>query len=202
MKPAALMVDVDGVVVRPANPSGWSADIEQDLGIRAALLQSHFFQAHWDDVVHGRAELRERLDVFLADVAPQVSSDRFIRYWFERDAELDADLLTGLAAVRSTGVALHLATVQEHERAAWLWNNLRLRDHFDAMHYAAELGVSKPSQAFYEAVEHRTGLRGPAIAFIDDSERNVRAAGERGWQAALWTPGASLDALLPSLTLR
>lgn len=194
------MVDVDGVVVRPANPLGWSADIERDLGIPAAALQSRFFQPHWEDVIHGRAGLRERLDIVLAEIAPQVGSEQFIRYWFEGDAELDARLLTQLAAVRATGVALHLATVQEHERAAYLWNDLGLRDHFDDMHYAANLGASKPSQAFYAAVEQRVGVRGPAIAFIDDSERNVQAARERGWQAALWTSGASLDTLLPELT--
>ncbi len=194
------MVDVDGVVVRPTNPLGWSVDIERDLGIPAAALQSRFFQVHWDDVIHGRAGLRKRLDAVLAEIAPHVSCEQFIHYWFQGDAELDARLLTQLAAIRATGVALHLATVQEHERAAYLWNDLGLRDHFDDMHYAANLGASKPSQAFYEAVERRVGLRGSAIAFIDDSERNVQAARERGWQAALWTSGASLDTLLPQLT--
>ena len=199
MTPAILMVDVDGVVVRPANPLGWSADIERDLGIPAAALQSRFFQVHWADVAHGRAGLRERLGVVLAEIAPHVSCETLIRYWFEGDAELDVSLLAQIAAVRATGVAVHLATVQEHERAAWLWNDLGLGDHFDDMHYAANLGASKPSQAFYSAVEQRVGLRGPAIAFIDDSERNVHAARERGWQAALWTSGASLEALLPAL---
>ena len=165
----------------------------------AALLQSRFFQVHWDDVVHSRAGLRDKLTSVLGNIAPHVGCEQLIRYWFEEDAELDAALLAQLAAVRSTGVALHLATVQEHERAAWLWNALGLRERFDAIHYAADLGVSKPSQAFYQAVEDRVGLRGPAIAFIDDSERNVRPADEGGWQAALWTPGASLDARLPGI---
>lgn len=199
MKPAILMVDVDGVIVRPINPLGWSAEIERDLGIPAAVLQSRFFHLHWDDIVHGRAALRERLAIALAEIAPQVSCEQLIRYWFKGDSELDTGLLAQLEALRATGVTLHLATVQEHERAAYLWNDLGLRDHFDVMHYAASLGVSKPSQGFYEAVERRVGLHGTAIAFIDDSERNVRAARERGWQAALWTPGASLDALFPEL---
>ncbi|ADL00408.1 HAD family hydrolase [Brevundimonas subvibrioides] len=199
MKPAILMVDVDGVVVRPANPLGWSAEIERDLGIPAAALQSRFFQVHWADVIHGRAGLRERLAGVLAEIAPHVSCETLIRYWFHGDAELDANLLTQIATVRATGVAVHLATVQEHERAAWLWNDLGLRDHFDDMHYAADLGASKPSQAFYAAVEQRVGRRGSAIAFVDDSERNVQAARERGWQAALWTSGASLPTLLPAL---
>ncbi|MGV3578775.1 hypothetical protein [Brevundimonas sp.] len=40
--------------------------------------------------------------------------------------------------------------------AAWLWKDLGLRERFDAIHYAADLGV-KPSRAFYEAVEDRGG---------------------------------------------
>lgn len=199
MQPTVLMVDVDGVIVRPSNPLGWSADIERDLGIPPAELQARFFRPHWDDVVHGRAPLRQRLALALAEIAPGVSCDRLIRYWFEADSRLDAELLAQLAAVRATGVELHLATVQEHERAAYLWNEMGLRAHFDHMHYAAALGVSKPSQEFYEAVERRVGLPPSAIAFIDDSDRNVKAALERGWQAALWTSGASLNALFPEL---
>ncbi len=61
MRPAVLMVDVDGVVVRHPDPSGWSGRIEEDLGIPRRALQARFFEPCWDDVVHGRASLRERL---------------------------------------------------------------------------------------------------------------------------------------------
>ncbi|MNE19505.1 Phosphoglycolate phosphatase [compost metagenome] len=200
MKPAVLMVDVDGVVIRHPDPSGWSARIEEELGVPRLALQARFFKTCWDDVVHGRAALRDRLAPVLAEIAPHVSCDQLISYWFEGDAHLDAALLTQLAEVRGAGVSLHLATVQEHERASYLWNRLRLRDLFDDMHYAAQLGVSKPSQDFYAAVEQRVALPASAIAFIDDTERNVEAARARGWRAALWTPGATLSSLIPELT--
>ena len=150
--------------------------------------------------VHGRATLRDRLAPALADVAPHVSCDQLIRYWFEGDAHLDEALLLQLAEVRASGVPLHLATVQEHERASYLWDTLKLRDRFDDIHYAAQLGVSKPSQDFYAAVEQRVGLPASAIAFIDDTEKNVEAARARGWNAALWTPGATLNTLIPELS--
>ncbi|MNT98964.1 D-glucose-1-phosphatase [compost metagenome] len=67
------------------------------------------------------------------------------------------------------------------------------------MHYAAQLGVSKPSSDFYAAVEQRVALPASAIAFIDDNEKNVEAARARGWSAALWTPGATLSTLIPEL---
>ncbi len=200
MKPTVLMVDVDGVVVRHPDPSGWSARIEEDLGVSRQALQDRFFKPWWDEVVHGRATLRDRLAPALADVAPHVSCDQLIRYWFEGDAHLDEALLLQLAEVRTSGVPLHLATVQEHERASYLWDTLKLRDRFDDIHYAAQLGVSKPSQDFYAAVEQRVSLPASAIAFIDDTEKNVEAARARGWNAALWTPGGTLSTLIPELS--
>lgn len=64
---------------------------------------------------------------------------------------------------------LHLATVQEHERAAYLWNQLALKDSFDSMQYAAALGCSKPDHAFYRAVEVAGQIPPAAIFFIDDN---------------------------------
>ena len=49
-------------------------------------------------------------------------------------------------------------------------------------------------------MEERVSLPASAIAFIDDNEENVEAARARGWNAALWTPGATLSALIPELT--
>src|SRR5688500_3814784 len=133
------MVDVDGVVVMP-QPGGWGVDMERDLGLSMATLQAHFFKPHWDDIANGRARLHERLSRFLADHAPHLTSRRLAAYWFAKDARLDHRLLADLAALRAAGVAVHLATVQEHERAAYLWDALGLRDCFEAIHYSADLG--------------------------------------------------------------
>jgi putative hydrolase of the HAD superfamily len=67
------------------------------------------------------------------------------------------------------------------------------------MHYAADLGCAKPSAAFYDAIEARTGFSGAQIAFIDDKAGNVDAALACGWRAAVWTRRSSLRALIPDL---
>ena len=90
-------------------------------------------------------------------------------------------------ALRADGVALHLATVQEHERAAYLWNEMGLKDRFDAIHYAADLGHAKPAPGFYAEIEARTGFAPGDIFFIDDKAENVEAARARGWRAQVWT---------------
>ena len=193
----ALMVDVDGVVARRADGRRWDADIEADLGVRADDLQRAFFQAHFADVVLGRAPLRERLSLALAQIAPHLSAGTVIDYWFAKDGELDGVLLDDLAQLRrATGLRMDLATVQEHQRAAYLWTTLRLSERFDAIHYAADLGCAKPDAAFFGAIVERTRFAPDELLLIDDSPRNVDGAQAAGWNAALWTGAKSLGAVL------
>lgn len=186
MRFKALMVDVDGVVIVHPDPKGWATHLERDLGLSPALLQSAFFTPHWPEIILGRARLRDRLTPVLAEIAPRLSTDELIRYWFENDAHLDQNLLAQLASIRAEGVTLHLATVQEHERARFIWEELALKQHFDAMHYAAELGWAKPAGKFFRAAAERSGFAPDAIFFIDDKQANVDAARGEGWSAAVW----------------
>jgi putative hydrolase of the HAD superfamily len=192
----ALMVDVDGVLVVHPDPLGWSVNLERDLGVSVERLREAFFTPHFGDVVHGRASLPDRLKPVLAEIAPQVSVETLVSYWFEQDAHINDKLLAELSQVRRQGLQLHLATVQEHLRAEYLWSTLGLRDHFDAIHYAADLGWAKPADEFFAEIERRTGFSGSDLFFIDDKAANVEAAHRRGWLAALWTGEASLTDLM------
>jgi putative hydrolase of the HAD superfamily len=89
--------------------------------------------------------------------------------------------------------------VQEHERARHLCETLALKERFDAMHYAADLGCAKPAAAFLEAIETRIGLSGAQIAFIDDKAANVDAALARGWRAEVWTGRSTGRDVFPGL---
>ena len=182
----ALMVDVDGVLITP-RLGGWAADLETDLGVSKADLAEQFFAVHWEDVVLGNAGLHERLGPVLARIAPGVSSHQLAAYWFAKDSVLDYQLLDDLALVRARGVQVHLATVQEHERAAYLWDRLEFRGQFDAMHYAADLGAKKSDPEFYAAVEARTGFAPADLVLLDDTLANVEAARAAGWGGVHWT---------------
>ncbi|KFC74771.1 Haloacid dehalogenase superfamily protein, subfamily IA, variant 3 with third motif having DD or ED [Bosea sp. LC85] len=196
MRFKALMVDVDGVLIVHPDPKGWSANLERDLGLSRETLQAEFFTQHWSDIIHGRADLHARLGPALAKMGATVSADTLVRYWFERDAHIDQDLLGQLAELRERGLVLHLATVQEHERARYLWHTLGFERHFDAIHYAAALGWAKPAQGFFAAIEARTGFQPHELFFIDDAPANVEAAIARGWSAAVWNRRERLADLL------
>ena len=194
-----LMVDVDGVLLVHPHPAGWSASLERDLGLSATTLQEEFFTPHFGDIIHGRAALRERLEPVLRKIAPHLNADVFMAYWFEQDFHPDERLLADLAEVRAGGVPVHLATVQEHERANYLWRARGWSERFDAIHYAADLGWAKPAREFFTAIEARTGLVPSEIAFIDDKPATVEAARACGWRAEVWTGRQSLRELIPGL---
>lgn len=192
----AIMLDVDGVLVRHPDPRGWSVALEDDLGIAPAMLQDAFFAVHWDDIIHGRASLRERLEPVLRTIAPTVPYATLVAYWFGHDAHLDTSLLSEVDAIRAGGTPVHLATVQEHERARFLWEDLDFRSRFDGLHYAADLGCAKPDARFYRSIEARTGFRPDALFFVDDKIANVAAAIACGWAAAHWTGRETLHAAI------
>ena len=192
----ALMVDVDGVIVVHPHPLGWSVNLERDLGLAREILQSAFFEPLFMDVLLGRLALRDSLAPVLQQIAPHLTCDQLIQYWFEHDSNLNHDLLRQLGGVRLRGLKLHLATVQEHERAHFLWHKLGLKGLFDAMHYAADIGWAKPTPAFFAEAERRSGFRPDEIFFIDDKIENIEAGRNRGWLAEVWTGDQQLDDLL------
>jgi putative hydrolase of the HAD superfamily len=196
----AVMVDVDGVLIVHPDAGGWSTHLERDLGLPSAQLQAEFFKPHWDDVIHGRASLRDRLAPALKIIAAHLSVDALIDYWFRNDAHVNKDLLAELATIRAEGIQIHLATVQEHERARFLWEDLDFRSSFDGLHYAADLSCSKPDAKFYKQIESRTGFDPQDLFFIDDKIANVEGALACGWAAALWTGNNRLRSLMRQAT--
>ncbi len=197
-----LMVDVDGVLVhgRPADGLPLFTYLERDLGLPAPLLQQEFFKPYWVGIVTGQEPIEPRLTEVLGRIAPHLSAQTLLDYWFENDSRLDRQLLDDLADLREKGTRLYLATNQEHQRAAYLRDVLGLGTHFDGMFYSAALGVRKPSADFYRLVTEAVGIEPAAIGFIDDAEENITAAGEFGWKAQHWTPASRLADAIDAFT--
>lgn len=200
----ALLLDVDGVLVRgrPTDGRYWSTSLADDLGIAGETLQREFFAPHWADVLTGRADLEERLGPVLARVAPHLTVDRLVDYWFAQDARLDHRLLDRIAGPRDGGLAVHLATNQEHRRARHLMEALDLSAHVDGIFHSAALGCRKPEAAFFAAVAKRLAMQPEQLLLVDDTPENIRAAADVGWDTVHWTDTpeswAALDARLAS----
>lgn len=182
---AVLVLDCDGVVVKGHAEGGrWDKHLMRDLGLDTQKLQTLFFQPHWKAISLGEVPMME----VLAHVWPQLgcaeTPETFVDYWFANDATLNDDVLAQVEAWRDAGGKAYLGTVQEHNRAAYLWDTLGLSRHFDAIHYSAALGAWKPDAAFYERLHAQLPVTSPGeVIFLDDVLRNVEAANAFGWRA-------------------
>ena len=197
------MLDVDGVLVdgRPEDGRHWQTSLEEDFGFTPDALHEAFFAPHWDGIVLGRAGLTECVTTALQELAPQVDPSAFVSYWFEKDSRVATAFLPELARVRSQGIRVYLATNQEHLRAAYLMDTLRLAEHVDGIFYSARLGVKKPDAEFFARVQAAVALSGEEMLLVDDSSQNVEAAIEAGWHAHHWMKHSSPDLVCSLLDL-
>lgn len=198
-----IMLDVDGVLVtgRPQDGAHLFTDLEKDLGINVELLQRAFFKLHWPAIVTGQKPLLPVLTEVLAKVAPTVTAERLIAYWFLNDSRLDLVVLEAVAKLRAAGARVYLATNQEHMRAHYLMTNLGLKDRVDGMCYSASFGYRKPSREFFAKATEAVAVAPEAIVLIDDTEANVLAARAFGWKAVHWKPGMAVATELSAIAL-
>lgn len=195
---AVLVLDCDGVVVRGHAEGGrWDKNLERDLGLAPQKLQTHFFQPHWKTISLGEAPMMDVLERIWPQLGCAETPETLVDYWFANDATLDEDVLAQVDAWRDAGGKAYLGTVQEHNRAAYLWDTLGLSRHFDAIHYSAALGAWKPDAAFFERLHAQLPVTAPGdVIFLDDVIRNVDAAKAFGWQAHHFTSAEDLRRVL------
>jgi putative hydrolase of the HAD superfamily len=197
-----LVLDCDGVVVRGHAAGGrWDQNLTRDLGLDTKTLQEHFFKPHWKSISLGEVPMMEVLARVWPDLKCAASPQTFVDYWFANDATLDTDVLAEIDTWRAAGGKAYLGTVQEHNRAHYLWNDLGLSRHFDAIHYSAALGAWKPEAAFFERLQAKLPDVAPGeVVFLDDVLANVDAANAFGWRASQFRSVEDLRTALRSST--
>jgi putative hydrolase of the HAD superfamily len=189
-----LMLDVDGVLVtgRPNDGRPWYTDLKSDLGVDPDWLRRIFFGTVWSEIVEGRRDMLPCLQACLDTGGFTINAQTLTDYWFAMDSRIDQALLADCLTLRREGIAIYLATNQEHLRAHYLMNNMELQASFDGIIYSAQLGVSKPQSEFYTKAAYHVGFEASSILLVDDTMANVVAARDAGWQGVHWDKRASL----------
>jgi putative hydrolase of the HAD superfamily len=195
-----IFFDVDGVIIdgwhsKPERRKPWDATIEQDLGVNREAFQRAFFTPPRRGVdslmsacVRGEGDLKEILAELLPTLGYRGSVDAFVEYWFVKDSNINQDVLEIVRRLRKCEeVELYLATGQEHYRAAYLWNDLGLKEIFSDIFYSARLGVPKHQAGFFDKINAHLDISpSERPLFFDDSERVVTAARAAGWAAHIF----------------
>ncbi|MER7676817.1 HAD-IA family hydrolase [Streptomyces sp. NPDC096934] len=186
-KICVLALDIDGVLVHPNERFAggpWDSRIQEDLGIDPVALGQKFFRVHWPEIIIGKRDLRETLDLVLPDLNPEITTAEFMNYWFRHDAHIDEGVVAELRTWKQRTNGLLIAvTNQEKYRVAYLIDELGLGEFFDQLIWSGDIGITKSSPDFYEKAIAKVGCDPHCVWFFDDDERNVAVASEAGWHA-------------------
>ncbi len=174
---AAVLFDADGVIQQ--TPVGWWeawAEICPD-SHRVDEFREDLFMAE-----RPFATLASGFEEAVAGVldrwgCPERLADT-LAMWEQLDPEPAS--LEIVRAAREGGSVVALATNQQHVRARYMRTTLGYERLFDHLFFSCEMGVSKPSAAYFMAIAERLGVTPRDLLFIDDSVANCEAAAAAG----------------------
>ncbi|MEY2473730.1 MAG: putative hydrolase of the superfamily [Actinomycetota bacterium] len=175
-----IALDVDGVLIDPTRGGAghWLEVVGPRFGVTADDM-APFFRGAFRDVTSGRRTVEDALADHFASRG--VDHLAFLDAWLDEDAHPNDEVVKAAEEWARRGVAIVLATTQEHRRVdrlrALFGDRLQLAD----VLYSADLGAAKPDPEFFRRADARLG--GRRVVFVDDMVANVEAARVHGWTA-------------------
>lgn len=176
--PKALLVDLDGVLRRwdPAVAAG----VEESYGLGPGALLGTAMQ--WDlrraacsgEIDHARwmSLVVDRLADATGDAERAAAA---VARWQAYRGEVDLEVLGLIRDVRAAGLPVGLATnatdLLDGDLAA-----LGLAGEFDVVVNSSVIKIHKPAPEFFTRACEAVDVAAPWVMFVDDEDRNVRAA--------------------------
>ena len=178
-----IIFDVDGVVIQGKL---FAAEVAiQKFGLNQALIKI-FFTQKWKECVEGRSCLKELLSYELPKWGFRGSVEEYMEFWFQTESSLDKEVLELVSELKKKGIRCHLGSNQEKFRANFLCEILGLKNYFEMSFFSGLMGVSKPSEQFYQIVQNTLQASATEIMLIDDRVENIEGAMKAGWKTLLW----------------
>ena len=196
-RPTALLIDFDGVLRR--HDPAVAAAIETRHGLEPGAILAAGLE--WDrqlPAITGQIKREE----WLASIAGALHVDEaVVLEWDEYRGEIVPEVLRFVRDVRQAGMKVGLATNAMDDLADVLALH-GLSAQFDAVANSSEIGVHKPAPGYFRAACALGGAHPKQCLFIDDTDRNIRAARAAGLSAYRYTPGDDLTYARKALGLQ
>jgi putative hydrolase of the HAD superfamily len=178
----AVIYDGDGMVI---NSEVFYLQVLKEFGSKAEVLND-FYANEFQLCLIGKADLKEELVPYLIKLGWSKGVDEFVKYWFECEEKVDANILSSIIKIKSKGIKCYLASNQEKYRTEFVLGRLEFETVFDKIFFSSQIGYLKPQAEFFEYIDHELeslGIAKDEILFWDDREKNVSIAREYGFQA-------------------
>jgi putative hydrolase of the HAD superfamily len=196
-RPTALLIDFDGVLRR--HDPAVAAAIETRHGLEPGAILAAGLE--WDrqlPAITGEIKREE----WLESIAEALHVDASVVLEWDADkGEIVPEVLQFVKDVRKAGMKVGLATNAMDDLADVLALH-GITKQFDAVANSSEIGVHKPAPGYFRAACALVGAHPRQCLFIDDTDRNIRAARAAGLSAYRYTPGDDLSYARKALGLQ
>jgi putative hydrolase of the HAD superfamily len=196
-RPTALLIDFDGVLRR--HDPAVAAAIETRHGLEPGAILAAGLE--WDrqlPAITGEIKREEWLESIAEALHVDVS---VVLEWDADKGEIVPEVLQFVKDVRKAGMRVCLATNAMDDLADVLALH-GITKQFDAVANSSEIGVHKPAPGYFRAACALVGAHPRQCLFIDDTDRNIRAARAAGLSAYRYTPGDDLSYARKALGLQ
>ena len=194
----AVLFDAGGVLFRSFDDKGrflWTLNSLNDIGLTEEQIGASF-KTGFSDVLTGKVGTLDYFEKVFENEpykSAPVTTEEFVEYWLEKDANVNIDTL---ALADRVTVPKYMATNQEFMRLAKI--QTLLGSHFKQIFASVELGVCKPDTAFFKRIADILELPPRNILMIDDDAKYLLGAQTVGMQCHLFEDCPSLEAYLDS----
>ncbi|MEV4131239.1 HAD-IA family hydrolase [Dactylosporangium sp. NPDC049742] len=188
IRPTALLIDFDGVLRRHDPAIAELVELRHGLEPGAILAAG----LEWDrrlPAITGEIKRDEWLESIAEALGVDVS---VVQEWDAYKGEIVPEVLRFVKDVRAAGMKVGLATNAMDDLGDVLALH-GLTKQFDAVANSSEISVHKPAPGFFRAACALVGTHPKQCLFIDDTDRNIRAARAAGLSAYRYTPGDDLS---------
>ncbi|HEV8601270.1 MAG TPA: HAD hydrolase-like protein [Patescibacteria group bacterium] len=180
----AILYDADGMVIN--KPKRFSEFYTEQFNVPLEKLLP-FFQKELDQIQAGKADLKVKLQPYLADWNWSRSVDELLEYWFKVENYIDQKLVESIALLRQNGIKCYLTTNQEKYRTQYLKNVMGMDKIFDGIFSSSSLGVLKPEPGYWEKVLSEIKVNKNEVLIWDDEQETIESAKKFGFNAELYT---------------
>ncbi|MEM8731319.1 MAG: HAD-IA family hydrolase [Pseudomonadota bacterium] len=171
----------------------WADRLHMDLGIDPQAFSDFIFRSgRMREVVSGRMDLLDVVGPWLADQGHSIAAPEFLRYWWQRDARPDGEVMGWARAVPVRQV---IGTNNEGHRARYIEEEMDVAHLVEQIFASGRMGVAKPDPGFFQHIQDWAGVPPDRILLVDDNAPNIAAAQDLGWHGFHFTPESR--ALLP-----
>lgn len=187
-RPTALLIDFDGVLRR--HDPAIAAVIETRHGLEPGAILAAGLE--WDrqrPAIVGEITREDWLESIAEALHVEES---VILEWDADKGAIVPEVLQFVRDVRKAGMKVGLATNAMDDLGDVLALH-GLTKQFDAVANSSEIGVHKPAPGYFRAACALIGAHPKQCLFIDDTDRNIRAARAAGLSAYRYTPGDDLS---------